>query len=744
MNEQNQFHYSRIVIAAYRLPFKIVSKKDKVSLVQNSGGLVSAMLALSQKMKNNPDNNLKHKIVWAGIKEVSSEKLSDKNLENSEFDLCPVSIPENINNKYYGGFCNNLIWPLFHYFPSLSVNDNSYFDAYQKANELFCDELIKIIKPNDFIWIHDYQLFLLPYMIRKKIPEAVIGFFLHIPFPSFEIFRIMPRKWRKEIINGVLGSDLIGFHTNDYTQHFLKSVKCTTGFECRHNIIYAQDRIVKADAFPIGIDFDKFHDACDLPVINLQKLKIQKHIADKKMVFSIDRLDYSKGLLERLNGIELFLELHTEWHERVIFNLVVVPSRDTISRYKEMKIEIEATVGRINGKYSNLAWRPVIYQYKSLKFNELVALYNMSDVGLITPLRDGMNLVAKEYIACQKDNNGMLILSEMAGASSELNEALIINPTDKNEMADAIFNALEMGDDEKKYRIQKMQNRLKKYNIFTWANDFFNQANTIVKEQYIMKVKYINSLILQNIQEKYKDANNRVLFLDYDGTLVPFTNNPENATIDIPTFDLIKLLCDDEKNTVVIISGREKEFLETIFGNLKITLVAEHGYFIKIPGQKWMNELELDFMWKVSVLPILIGYEDRCNGSFVEIKHASLAWHYRDVETEFANVRLAELKDELIGIIGNKENLIITEGHKVLEIKNKGYDKGQTVKKILNTLEPDFIIAMGDDNTDEDIFKVLPVSAVSIKVGSEPSFSKYNLRSQKDVWSFLKSINYIK
>jgi len=481
-----------------------------------------------------------------------------------------------------------------------------------------------------------------------------------------------------------------------------------------------------------------------LPVINLQKLKIQKHIADKKMVFSIDRLDYSKGLLERLNGIELFLELHTEWHERVIFNLVVVPSRDTISRYKEMKIEIEATVGRINGKYSNLAWRPVIYQYKSLKFNELVALYNMSDVGLITPLRDGMNLVAKEYIACQKDNNGMLILSEMAGASSELNEALIINPTDKNEMADAIFNALEMGDDEKKYRIQKMQNRLKKYNIFTWANDFFNQANTIVKEQYIMKVKYINSLILQNIQEKYKDANNRVLFLDYDGTLVPFTNNPENATIDIPTFDLIKLLCDDEKNTVVIISGREKEFLETIFGNLKITLVAEHGYFIKIPGQKWMNELELDFMWKVSVLPILIGYEDRCNGSFVEIKHASLAWHYRDVETEFANVRLAELKDELIGIIGNKENLIITEGHKVLEIKNKGYDKGQTVKKILNTLEPDFIIAMGDDNTDEDIFKVLPVSAVSIKVGSEPSFSKYNLRSQKDVWSFLKSINYIK
>ncbi len=218
------------------------------------------------------------------------------------FELAPVNIPKHLNDLFYGGFCNDLIWPLFHYFPSYSVYNEHYFKAYKEANSQFCTEIVKIIKPGDFIWVHDYQLMLLPEMIREKVPDATIGFFLHIPFPSFEIFRLMPRHWREAVINGLLGSDLIGFHTNDYVQHFIKSVKRTTGLECRQNTIFTHNKIVKADAFPIGIDYDKFHNACLDKKVLIEKQKINKSLPDQKLIFSVDRLDYSKGLLLRLRG----------------------------------------------------------------------------------------------------------------------------------------------------------------------------------------------------------------------------------------------------------------------------------------------------------------------------------------------------------------------------------------------------------------------------------------------------------
>ncbi|MBK8883287.1 MAG: trehalose-6-phosphate synthase [Bacteroidales bacterium] len=322
-------------------------------------------------------------------------------------------------------------------------------------------------------------------------------------------------------------ADLIGFHTHDYTQHFIKTVKRTTGFECRQNVIYTPNKLVKADAFPIGIDYDKFHSACLDKYVLAEKQKIKNFLSGQKLIFSIDRLDYSKGLLLRLKGFETFLEKFPKWHSKVVFNMVVIPSRDNIEKYKDMKKEIESTVGRINGKYSSLVWRPIIYQYKSLSFNELVALYDLSDVGLITPLRDGMNLVAKEYIACQIENKGVLILSEMAGAAAELNEALIINPADNSEMADSIYSALEMEPEEKHTRLERMQNRISSYNVFTWAYDFFNQTFDTREQQKSMDVKFINKPISSQIISDYQNAGRRILFLDYDGTLVPFAKFPE-------------------------------------------------------------------------------------------------------------------------------------------------------------------------------------------------------------------------
>lgn len=557
-NSAGEKQFERLIIAAYRLPYKFTKVDKDYKAVQNSGGLVSAILALSESFRKKKGKSGNNKIVWSGIADNLPEDLSSVELDNPHFEIVPVRIQEQLNDLYYGGFCNDLIWPLFHYFPSYCVFDNNYFSAYIEANQRFCEEIVKVTRPGDFIWVHDYQLLLLPKMIREKLPDVTIGFFLHIPFPSFEIFRLLPRHWRESIIKGMLGADLVGFHTHDYTQHFLKSVRRTTGYECRQNEIYTPDKVVKADAFPIGIDYDKFHAACLKKKVLEEKQKVKKNLSGQKLIFSVDRLDYSKGLLLRLKGYETFLEKWPEWHSKVVFNMVVVPSRDNIDQYKEMKTEIESTVGRINGKYSSLAWLPIIYQYKSLSFHEMVALYDLSDVGLITPLRDGMNLVAKEFIACKVENKGVLILSEMAGAAAELNEALIINPVDNIEMAEAIETALTMKEAEKSTRLERMQLRISSYNVFTWGFDFFHQSMNIKEHQKRMGVKMMNQALSSKIVSGYKKAGKRILFLDYDGTLVPMAKYPELASIDKKTIAIIRKLSADEKNHVVIVSGGAK------------------------------------------------------------------------------------------------------------------------------------------------------------------------------------------
>lgn len=719
-------HFKRLVIAAYRLPFQYIQTKKGVKAVQNSGGLVSAILALSETFKKS-GSGVKQKIVWAGVMDNSSDNPSLVEFENEHFTIAPVNLPQELNDLYYGGFCNDLIWPLFHYFSSYSVFNNDYFTAYEEANSRFCNEIVALIQPGDFIWVHDYQLLLLPEMIRKRVPDATIGLFLHIPFPSFEIFRLLPRHWRESIINGMLGADLIGFHTHDYTQHFIKSVKRTTGIECHQNLIYTANKVVKADAFPIGIDYDKFHSACMNVKVLAAKQRILKNLLGQKLVFSVDRLDYSKGLLLRLQGYETFLENFPEWHSRVVFNMVVVPSRDTIDKYKEMKKEIESTVGRINGKYSSLAWRPVIYQYKSLSFDELVALYDVSDVGLITPLRDGMNLVAKEFVACQVENKGVLIVSEMAGAAAELNEALIINPVDHIVMAEAIHTALEMEPAEKLVRLERMQRRLSNYNVFTWADDFFEETSGIKKQQLSMNVKFINDAILLKITKDYQIASRRIVFLDYDGTLVAFNKYPELAVIDKRTLEIVERLTRDRRNRIVIISGRNKEFLERQFNQIDVTLVAEHGYFIKRGNELWEAAFEQEANWKESVMPILLEYVRRCNGTFIEEKTGSIAWHYRNADSDFAQLRLHELRDDLAEIIRHKTDFEILEGNKVLEVKCGKYDKGQAANALMLNNSYDFILAAGDDKTDEFLFKALPDMANTIRVGLSPSVAKYNV-----------------
>jgi trehalose 6-phosphate synthase/phosphatase len=747
MSPATATRFNRLVVVSYRLPYKFVTQNGQTTIVRNAGGLVSAMTSLTEKMPADGSSNLYENALWVGRGDLlpgagnTNGQPQVPNDPENKFQLVPVSIDKEIDDKYYGGFCNDLIWPLFHYFPSLVVHNESYFESYSTANRLFAEKLAPLIKPDDFIWIHDYQLFLLPDLLRKIMPSANIGFFLHIPFPSFEIFRIMPHRWRDAILKGILGADLVGFHTNDYSQYFLHSVSRLLGYEVTMNTATTEDRIVKVDAFPIGIDYEKFNtSARTSKEIEAERQKILATLNNQKLIFSIDRLDYSKGLLQRLEAYECFLETYPEWIEKAVFNMVVIPSRDTIPQYQNMKREIEASVGRINGKYSTIAWRPIIYQYKSLSFNEMVALYDLSLVGLITPIRDGMNLVAKEYVACQITEKGVLILSEMAGAAAELSETILINPTDKRDVADAINKALSMSLRERTIILARMQRRIKNYTVFRWARDILENLESIKKEQAFRSVTILTPAIESQIITRYRNASNRAIFLDYDGTLVPFSKIPELAIPGPQTIAQLNRLSENSKNSVVLISGRDKSFLEEWFGSLSINLIAEHGAFHRPLGREWKCAIDPDQGWKSPFSPILQRYTTRCNGSFVEEKYSSLAWHYRNSPPEIGRIKAKELKDELRTLVAHESKLQVLEGNMVIEVKKAGYDKGIAALKFISKNSFDFIITLGDDKTDEDIFQALPLETVTIKIGMTNTIAKYNISNQSGVSQFLDKL----
>jgi trehalose 6-phosphate synthase/phosphatase len=728
--------FKRLIIVAYRLPFTIRHRGGSIGAVQNSGGLVSAVLSLTGRMKRSASGH-SPTTVWVGKGDHSADQLNSLAEVRETFELVPVRIPDSLNDKFYGGFCNDLIWPLFHYFPSLTVFGQDYFESYHAANELFMAELREVIRPGDFIWIHDYQLFLLPGMVRKEFPDASIGFFLHIPFPSYEVFRIMPDGYQHAILKGLLGADLVGFHTHDYAQHFLKSVKRALGYDITLNTVMADNIYSRADAFPISIDFNRFSNAVLQPETEKYMNRIRKQKGERLLIFSVDRLDYTKGFLNRLAAFELFLERYPHMRGKVVFNMVMVPSRDTIVRYQEMKKDIEATVGRINGRYGTLGWNPVAYQYKSLKFNEMIALYALSEVGLLTPLRDGMNLVAKEYVAVQAEKHGMLILSEMAGAAAEMSESILVNPSDISQMADAIYEALMMPVEEKKRRIEAMKSRLSDYDVFSWADDVLRSAVRVKDDRKRFRVRLISKEIEDRLTRSFVQATKPLLFLDYDGTLVPIRELPELAIPDMRLISLTESLA--AVSDLVIISGRNRDFLDKWFSNLNLTLVAEHGAFVRRPGGGWESSINQDDNWKERLMPVFNRFTGRCKGSFVEEKRASVSWHYRNSDEDLALLRAIELKNELEESIMNMP-LQVIEGHKVVEVKMSGYNKGSAANSLVDRGRNDFIIAIGDDKTDEDLFAALPDSAVTVKVGKGPTRARYGFLKQSEVIAFLSRL----
>jgi trehalose 6-phosphate synthase/phosphatase len=731
----------RLIIVSNRLPFQLKEVKGKAILKESDGGLVSALRSVLERDTAfaEPFNS----VCWIGSADFPEKRWIEfqrQEKKQQAFEVEPIFVEKKTYNAYYNGFCNATLWPLFHYFPSYVEYDDKTFQSYEEVNKIFADRLSSIIQPNDIIWIHDYQLFLLPGLIREKTPEAIIGFFLHIPFPSYEVFRLLHRPWKEKIISGLLGADLIGFHTHEYVQHFLKTVRMVKGFDHQFRAVYTDDRVIKADLFPLGIDYYKFHDASKNLDVQRHKETIFKNFSGKKIIFSVDRLDYTKGVTHRLAGFEHFLERYPEWKEQVVFILVVIPSRQIISKYNERLKLIEEQVGGINGRYSSLTWQPIIYRYNKLSFSELCALYEAADIALITPLRDGMNLVAKEYVASRVSQNGVLILSELAGAANELGESILVNPVDQDEMSQAIYAALTMPLQDQQRNMSLMQRRLKDYDVIHWVNDFLKQLLEVKEQQHSQEEKNLTRGLRKNILKTFREASGRHLFLDYDGTLVPFARHPRDAKPDKNILELINTLSADPKTEVTIISGRDGNVLEEWFQGLRVNLVAEHGASIRSKDGLWKYSEEADQSWKPLIKPTMELFMQRSPRSFIEEKSHTIAWHYRNVDPELGFIRSRELLDNLFHLVRNGQ-LQVIDGNKVIEVRMTGLDKGFAARSLMEANPVDFVMAIGDDVTDEDMFKALADKAVTIKVGTGAHTSaQYSIPTQKDVINFLNQL----
>jgi trehalose 6-phosphate synthase len=479
----------RLLLVSNRLPITVKRSEDgHYDFTMSSGGLVAGLSGLAKTTKFKWYG-------WPGLQVPEDEVQHVRDRLADEFDAVPVFMDDDLSDRHYNGFSNSILWPLFHYHPGEITFDESAWEAYVQANRLFAREIAKDVQDNDLIWVHDYHLMLLPAMLREEIARAgkrrnvKLGFFLHTPFPSSEIYRILPV--RVEILQGVLHCDLIGFHTYDYARHFLSSCARILHLPTTPNGVTFDDKLVSVGAFPIGIDTEKFATGLKSESVIRRVEALKKKFEDVKIIVGVDRLDYIKGVPQKLHALEVFLTDHPEWIGRVVLVQVAVPSRQDVEEYQNLRSTVNELVGRINGKFGTIEFMPIHFMHKSVSFEELAALYSLSDVCLVSSTRDGMNLVAYEYVVCQAARHGVLILSEFAGAAQSLNGALIINPWNTEELAEAIHDAVTMPPDTRAQNYAKLSKYVAKYTSAWWGESFVSEL-TRISEQAERKLRMRN------------------------------------------------------------------------------------------------------------------------------------------------------------------------------------------------------------------------------------------------------------
>lgn len=726
--------FGRVVIISNRLPIAIKKIKGQLSIQQSPGGLATGLRHLQSEKKV-------IFVGWPGY--ITENQKEQKYIEEkliTEYHCYPIFLSRHEFEKYYYGFSNRTLWPLFHYFTSHCTFEESEWEVYKQVNQKFYRKINSLATTQDIFWIHDYHLLLLPQLIRKKYSESTIGFFLHIPFPSSEVFRIFP--WRSELLEGVLGSDLIGFHTYEYARHFLSSSLRLLGYEHEFASITIKDRIVKVDNYPIGIDAKEIEDLLQHPDTqkDIERLKKSLDINGKTLILSVDRLDYSKGIPQRLEAYEMFLSQNPQCHNKIIYLMICTPSRTKVKDYSLLKQEVDGLIGKINGRFGNPGWTPIHYMYQFFPFEKLLPFYVIADIAFITPIRDGMNLVAKEYVASKTDNRGVLILSETAGAVEELSEALIINVNNKKEIVNALCEAISLTEKEQIERMKPLRQRIVEYDIQHWTQSFIRSLIETKKKKALHFSRKLNPDWQKKLLTEYKKSQRRLLLFDYDGTLIPFYKKPDKAVPDAALKRILHAFAENPKNLLVIISGRDQKTLKQWLGDIPCALVAEHGASLrKSEKSRWRSPEIFTLKWKDEVRPILKSYEARVPGSFVEEKDIGLAWHYRNAIPELGEMRACQLHDHLKEFLANID-LQVLHGKKVVEVKPLAINKGKATLEFIKVKKWDFILALGDDWTDEEMFKVLPPLAYSIKVGFGTTHAQLYIESPQECRTLLKKM----
>lgn len=708
----------RLINVSNRLPVtfgKTISK--------SSGGLISALEGFQQ------DYDFKW-VGWSGGHVADAARRSDADRRRKvaeelkeRFNYIPIFLNKEDVEQYYTGFSNTSLWPLLHYLPSYAQYDRRWFDAYRKVNTIFADTVAEVADHGSLVWVHDYHLMLLPEMLRWRRPDLKIGFFLHTPFPSYEIFRCHPN--RRELLKGLLGADLIGFHTSGYLRHFRSAVLRVLGLESEINTISADNHSVTIGVFPISIPTEKFREEMKTEKYRTCLEQYRRTYANKKVVLSVERLDYTKGVPRRLEAFERFLR-QTRRHD-VVFIFINVPSRESVEAYQALREEIELKVSKINGEFATIENVPLHFIHQSVSFSELCALYTLADVATVTPLMDGMNLVAKEYLVCQQETSGVLMLSEFTGAAQELPDACMVNPYDVDQMAHVLTEALDMTEEEKTRRMTPMRERVLRFNASRWGHSFIEELSaTIGKVPESEKVLELTAATLLQFLRRPRTA----LFLGYDGTLTELQNQPKKAAPDDRLKELFELMRELSHLDIYMIAGRTREEMDNWFGSYGLHLIAEDGFYIKHrSSDDWTQlDLQVDLSWKSQVYTILQHYTDMTPGSMIEDKSASLVWHYRQVEPEFGAWKAHQMVPELRDLLSNFPVTINHAGKRV-EVVSMMINKGMAMQQIKNNAPYDQVLCAGDDVTDETMFRAASENDLSIKVGPGDTSARFRISS---------------
>ena len=719
-----------LINVSNRLPVTVGSEK----ITKSSGGLVAALEGL-------PAGEYETKwIGWPGgeIEDARQEEVT-RTLQ-ADYGCVPVFLSKDEEEAFYEGFSNSSVWPLFHYMPNFLRYEPAWWEAYQRINQRFAEVVLAHAQDGDIVWVHDYQLLLLPAILKAAKPSLRIGFFLHTPFPSFEVFRCHPR--RRELIEGMLGADLLGFHTFSYLRHFRSSALRLLGVEAGITHLRSADghRAVLG-VYPIGINAKKFDETLDDPTHAQRQERFRATYQGKQIILSVERMDYTKGILRRLEAVDCFLADREE-RDDLKFIFVSVPSREGVEEYRDLREDVESRIGRLNGKYATLHNSPIHFIHDSVEFAELCALYSVADACLVTPLIDGMNLVAKEFLACQRVPTGPLILSEFAGAAEELSRALIVNPYDPPAVAASIERALKMSAEEVRERNAPMRERVMRLDAGRWAKGFLDDLGTTTRQKETPAASQPLSEASGRIVQTLAGGGAIGWFLDYDGTLRGFEKDPQAAKPDGELLALLRDLAARSGCEVTIISGRTPADLDRFFGGESFGLIAEHGASRKLPGSDHWEGLDetVDYAWKDEVRRVFRLYEETVPGSVVEEKRTSLVWHFRGAEDGFGAWKANQLTEEL-GAMVSDAPVQVRHGRKIVEVVSSRINKGEAVRQDMLDKNYQLVVCAGDDRTDESMFELDGNERrLSIKVGEGTTRASYQVADPAAFRKFLRGV----